>query len=88
MNSSNKCRKDGGNNVTLDVSHQTHQFSGDGADVEQLKAHICSLEMSNEELRLSVAHLRAATTVDLPPCYEANEIKVGELDRLPVLALT
>jgi len=78
-----------GNNVKLNVSRQVHQSHGDAADVEQLKAHICSLEMSNEELRLSVAQLQlsAAVTLDLPPCYEASGTKVVELVRLPVLAL-
>jgi len=79
-----------GNNVKLDVSRQTHQFNSDAADVEQLKAHICSLEMSNEELRLSVAQLqlRATSTLDLPPCYEASGTKVAELLRFSCIDLS
>ena len=58
------------------------RFSSEAADVEQLEAHTCNLEMSNEELRLSIAQLPATATPDLPPCYEANERKVSDPDTI------
>jgi hypothetical protein len=75
-------QEDRRSNVTPDVARRLHQSDGDAADVEQLKAHISCLEASNEELRLSIAQLRATATLDLPPCYEANESKVSGLTRL------
>lgn len=67
-----------GGHTSIDVVHQADRFSGDVTEVEQLKAHICSLETRNEELRVSVAKLRAFSKVDLPPCYESEERKVSE----------
>lgn len=52
--------------------------------LEQLKAHISTLEASNEELRQIVTKLRASTTLDLPTCPEANSRKVNRHDEQTV----
>ena len=48
---------------------------------EQLKTHISMLETSNEELRLTVAQLKASAALDLPPSYESNDKNVSTLHR-------
>lgn len=47
---------------------------------EQLKTHISMLKTSNEELRLTVAQLKALAALDLPPSYERNGEKVSTVD--------
>ena len=70
------------NSAMPDATRQLRQFGNEAADVEQLNAHTCNLEMNNEELRLSVEQLRATAALDLPPCYEANEGKVSDPDTI------